>query len=139
MLWKQRSQPICSSVVPQHQPRPCSSWSYVGCRSPITPWLQPPPRRGWLMFCLSMSRGLSLIDEIERLASEHIGVLNSLTAPGIISETKHGKTRSLSSIPGCLLPALRWGNYPRTSSPASPNFTLPHIQSRSLLRYHRGY
>lgn len=36
-----------------------------------------------------------LIDEIERLAPEHIGVLNSLMATGIVSETKHGKTREL--------------------------------------------
>jgi len=36
-----------------------------------------------------------LIDEVERLAPEHIGVLNSLMATGIISETKHGKTREL--------------------------------------------
>ncbi len=36
-----------------------------------------------------------LIDEVERLASEHIGVLNSLMATGIVSETKHGKTREL--------------------------------------------
>jgi MoxR-like ATPase len=36
-----------------------------------------------------------LIDEIERLSPEHIGVLNSLMATGIASETKHGKTREL--------------------------------------------
>jgi Holliday junction DNA helicase RuvB len=36
-----------------------------------------------------------LIDEVERLSSEHIGVLNSLLATGIISETKYGKTREL--------------------------------------------
>jgi len=36
-----------------------------------------------------------LIDEVERLSAEHIGVLNSLMATGIISETKHGKTREL--------------------------------------------
>jgi Holliday junction DNA helicase RuvB len=36
-----------------------------------------------------------LIDEVERLSPEHIGVLNSLMATGIISETKHGKTREL--------------------------------------------
>jgi len=36
-----------------------------------------------------------LIDEVERLAPEHIGVLNSLMATGIVSETKHGKTREL--------------------------------------------
>jgi MoxR-like ATPase len=36
-----------------------------------------------------------LIDEIERLSPEHIGVLNSLIAAGIVSETKHGKTREL--------------------------------------------
>ena len=32
---------------------------------------------------------------MERLAPEHIGVLNSLMATGIVSETKHGKTREL--------------------------------------------
>ena len=32
---------------------------------------------------------------MERLSPEHIGVLNSLMATGIISETKHGKTREL--------------------------------------------
>jgi Holliday junction DNA helicase RuvB len=36
-----------------------------------------------------------LIDEIERLSSEHIGVLNSLMATGIVSETKYGKTRQV--------------------------------------------
>ena len=36
-----------------------------------------------------------LIDEVERLAPEHIGVLNSLTATGIISETKYGKPHEL--------------------------------------------
>ncbi|MBA7515063.1 hypothetical protein ES705_07101 [subsurface metagenome] len=36
-----------------------------------------------------------LIDEVERLSPEHIGVLNSLMATGIVSETKHGKTREL--------------------------------------------
>jgi len=35
-----------------------------------------------------------LIDEIDRLSGDHIGVLNSLMATGIISETKYGKTRS---------------------------------------------
>jgi len=34
-----------------------------------------------------------LIDEIERLSGEHVGVLNSLMATGIISESKYGKTR----------------------------------------------
>jgi len=34
-----------------------------------------------------------LIDEVDRLSGEHIGVLNSLMATGIISETKYGKTR----------------------------------------------
>ncbi len=36
-----------------------------------------------------------LIDEVERLAPEHIGVLNSLMVTGIVCETKHGKTREL--------------------------------------------
>jgi Holliday junction DNA helicase RuvB len=36
-----------------------------------------------------------LIDEVERLSPKHIGVLNSLMATGIVSETKHGKTREL--------------------------------------------
>jgi len=36
-----------------------------------------------------------LTDEVERLAPEHIGVLNSLVATGIVSETKHGKTTEL--------------------------------------------
>lgn len=36
-----------------------------------------------------------LTDEAERLAPEHIGVLNSLMATGIVSETKHGKTTEL--------------------------------------------
>jgi Holliday junction DNA helicase RuvB len=36
-----------------------------------------------------------LIDKVERLSPEHIGVLNSLMATGIVSETKHGKTREL--------------------------------------------
>jgi len=36
-----------------------------------------------------------LTDEVERLAPEHIGVLNSLVATGIVSETRHGKTMEL--------------------------------------------
>ncbi len=36
-----------------------------------------------------------LIDEIDRLNPEHVGVLNSLMATGIVSESKYGKTRSL--------------------------------------------
>ena len=36
-----------------------------------------------------------LIDEVERLSGDHIGVLNSLMATGIISESKYGKTRSM--------------------------------------------
>ena len=36
-----------------------------------------------------------LIDEIERLSGEHVGVLNSLMATGIISESKYGKTRMM--------------------------------------------
>jgi len=36
-----------------------------------------------------------LIDEVERLSGEHVGVLNSLMATGIISESKYGKTRSM--------------------------------------------
>ena len=36
-----------------------------------------------------------LIDEVERLSGEHVGVLNSLMATGIISESKYGKTRTM--------------------------------------------
>ena len=36
-----------------------------------------------------------LIDEVERLSGEHVGVLNSLMATGIISESKFGKTRMM--------------------------------------------
>jgi len=36
-----------------------------------------------------------LIDEIDRLTGEHVGVLNSLMATGIISESKYGKTRAM--------------------------------------------
>jgi len=36
-----------------------------------------------------------LIDEIDRLTGEHVGVLNSLMATGIISESKFHKTRSM--------------------------------------------
>lgn len=36
-----------------------------------------------------------LIDEIDRLTGEHVGVLNSLMATGIISESKYGKTRGM--------------------------------------------
>ena len=36
-----------------------------------------------------------LIDEVERLSGDHIGVLNSLMATGIISESKYGKTRAM--------------------------------------------
>ena len=36
-----------------------------------------------------------LVDEIDRLTGEHIGVLNSLMATGIISESKYGKTRAM--------------------------------------------
>ncbi len=37
-----------------------------------------------------------LIDEIDRLTGEHVGVLNSLMATGIISESKFGKTRRMN-------------------------------------------
>lgn len=36
-----------------------------------------------------------LIDEIDRLSGDHIGVLNSLMATGIVSESKFGKTRGM--------------------------------------------
>ena len=36
-----------------------------------------------------------LIDEIDRLTGEHVGVLNSLMATGVISESKYGKTRGI--------------------------------------------
>ena len=36
-----------------------------------------------------------LIDEVDRLTGEHVGVLNSLMATGIISESKYGKTRAI--------------------------------------------
>ena len=36
-----------------------------------------------------------LIDEVDRLTGEHVGVLNSLMATGIISESKYGKTRQM--------------------------------------------
>ena len=36
-----------------------------------------------------------LIDEIERLSGEHVGVLNSLMATGVISESKFNKTRRM--------------------------------------------
>jgi Holliday junction DNA helicase RuvB len=37
-----------------------------------------------------------LIDEIDRLSGEHVGVLNSLMATGIVSESKYGKTRGMN-------------------------------------------
>jgi len=36
-----------------------------------------------------------LIDEIDRLSGDHIGVLNSLMSTGIVSESKFGKTRGM--------------------------------------------
>ena len=36
-----------------------------------------------------------LIDEVERLSGEHVGVLNSLMATGVISESKFNKTRHM--------------------------------------------
>lgn len=37
-----------------------------------------------------------LIDEIDRLTGDHVGVLNSLMSTGIISESKFGKTRNMT-------------------------------------------
>jgi len=54
-----------------------------------------------------------LIDEVERLSPEHIGVLNSLMATGIISETKHGKTRELELDTGVFAAGIKVEKLPQ--------------------------
>ncbi|MDD5039106.1 MAG: hypothetical protein PHN78_07295, partial [Dehalococcoidales bacterium] len=54
-----------------------------------------------------------LIDEVERLSPEHIGVLNSLMATGIVSETKHGKTRELELDTRVFAAGIRVEKLPR--------------------------
>ena len=54
-----------------------------------------------------------LIDEVERLSPEHIGVLNSLMATGIISETKHGKTRELELDTRVFAAGIKVGKLPQ--------------------------
>ena len=54
-----------------------------------------------------------LIDEVERLNPEHIGVLNSLMATGIISETKHGKTRELELDTRVFAAGIKVGKLPQ--------------------------
>ena len=54
-----------------------------------------------------------LIDEVERLSGEHIGVLNSLMATGIISESKYGKTRSMDLSTKVFAAGIKVGMLPR--------------------------
>jgi len=54
-----------------------------------------------------------LIDEIERLSPEHIGVLNSLMATGIVSETKHGKTREIELDTRVFAAGIKVGKLPQ--------------------------
>lgn len=54
-----------------------------------------------------------LIDEVERLSGDHIGVLNSLMATGIISESKYGKTRSMELSTKVFAAGIRVNSLPR--------------------------
>ena len=54
-----------------------------------------------------------LIDEIDRLTGEHVGVLNSLMATGIISESKYGKTRAMELPTKVFAAGIRIGNLPK--------------------------
>lgn len=54
-----------------------------------------------------------LIDEIDRLSGDHIGVLNSLMATGIVSETKYGKTRSMELPTKVFAAGLRSQSLPK--------------------------
>ncbi|GAI79254.1 unnamed protein product, partial [marine sediment metagenome] len=54
-----------------------------------------------------------LIDEIDRLTGEHVGVLNSLMATGIISESKYGKTRAIELTTKVFAAGIRIGNLPK--------------------------
>lgn len=55
----------------------------------------------------------TLTDEVERLAPEHIGVLDSLMATGIVSETKHGKTTELELDTRVFAPGIKVGKSPQ--------------------------
>ena len=54
-----------------------------------------------------------LIDEIDRLTGEHIGVLNSLMATGHISESKFNKTRSMELSTKVFAAGIRINMLPR--------------------------
>jgi len=54
-----------------------------------------------------------LIDEIDRLSGEHVGVLNSLMATGIVSEVKYGKTRGMELPTKVFAAGIRIGVLPR--------------------------
>lgn len=54
-----------------------------------------------------------LIDEVDRLTGEHVGVLNSLMATGIISESKYGKTRAMELSTKVFAAGLRTGSLPK--------------------------
>lgn len=54
-----------------------------------------------------------LIDEIDRLTGEHVGVLNSLMATGIISESKYGKARAMELATKVFAAGLRTTHLPK--------------------------
>jgi Holliday junction DNA helicase RuvB len=53
-----------------------------------------------------------LIDEIDRLSGEHVGVLNSLMATGIVSESKYGKTRGMQLGTKVFAAGIKYGALP---------------------------
>jgi len=69
-----------------------------------------------------------LTDEVECLAPGHIGVLNSLMATGIVSETKHGKTTELELDTRVFAAGIKVGKLPQD---LLSRFTKVHFASYS--------
>ncbi len=65
---------------------------------------------------------------MECLAPEHIGVLNSLMATGIVSETKHGKTTELELDTRVFAAGIKVGKLPHD---LLSRFTKMHFASYS--------
>ena len=76
-----------------------------------------------------------LIDEVERLSPEHIGVLNSLMAIGIVSETKHGKTRELELDTRVFAAGIKVAKLPQD---LLSRFTKLHFAPLYRAEVHRG-
>lgn len=86
-----------------------------------------------------------LIDEIDRLGGEHVGVLNSLMATGIVSESKFGKTRETTLPTKVFAAGIRMNAVPRdllsrfTRIPFSPYNEVEFVKvSVEILRQREG-